>query len=326
MIPISTPHMLIIFGPTGVGKSDLAEQIANHIPSEIINMDVGQLYVPLTIGTAKPDWRTSSIPHHLFDEVDKPVDYSVALYRARVIERMQLIWNNGKLPILVGGSGFYLKSLLFPPTVPVIAPNNTLVTPENVMEYWATLFQIDPVRAMAIDKYDVYRVGRALNIWNATGVKPSEYQVSYDPPASYTLLFLTRSREELYGRINMRVDCMMEQGWLNEVSGLRDTEWEPFLLKKKLIGYNELLQYLHGSKTGDAWNDTVTLIKQRTRHYAKRQHTFWRMLKQKLEPDIVRNKSTDPYSSAESINLTLLNVDLYIKLLVQRLPISMHRK
>lgn len=312
-------HMLIIFGSTGVGKSDFAEQLAQQMAAEIINMDVGQFYLPLTIGTAKPDWRNSSISHRLFDVMDKPEDYSVALYRTHLMEAMQSIWDKGKMPILVGGSGFYLKSILFPPTVPVVVASSTIVTQENVLTYWSELQSIDPIRAASIDKYDVYRVGRALDIWHSTGVRPSEYVSLYQPPASFTLLFLTRSREELYSRINSRVDLMMQQGWLQEVKSLCQTDWEDFLLKKKLIGYNELLCYLHEQKTDAELDDVVGLIKQRTRHYAKRQHTFWRMLKQKLDHEISCNKQSDPVSSAESINLTLLNVDLYIKLLSQRL-------
>jgi tRNA dimethylallyltransferase len=323
MLTPMTRHILIIFGPTGVGKSDFAERIAGSIPAEIINMDMGQLYVPLAIGTAKPDWRSSSTAHHLFDIIDAPIDYSVALYRDHAIKTMQTIWNKGKLPILVGGSGFYLKSLLFPPSVPLVVSNNTVVTQKNVEAYWHELNTIDPVRAGSINKGDIYRIGRALDIWYATGVKPSSFEVSYQPPASFTLLFLTRSREELYARINERVDCMIENGWLVEVKELYQAGWDSFLLKKKLIGYNELLNYLQGQKTPVNWDHTVRTIKQRTRQYAKRQHTFWRMLKQQLDYEIAQNKDVQMISSAESINLTLLNVDLYIKLLSQRLTVLM---
>lgn len=315
----NVPHILVIFGPTGVGKSDFAEQIAQHVPAEIINMDVGQLYTPLTIGTAKPNWRYSSITHHLFDVLDSPCDYNVATYRSRVLDLIRSLWLQGKVPILVGGSGFYLKSLFFPPTMPVVVTNNRVVTQENVHDYWLALQQVDPVRAAAIDKQDTYRIGRALGIWHATGIKPSDYAVSFEPPCSFTLLFLTRPRQELYDRINARVDIMMQQGWLSEVERLYQTDWESFLLKKKLIGYNELLDYLHSQRTVHGLENTITSIKQRTRHYAKRQHTFWRMLKQQLEPVMSVDQKHDMVSKMESIDMTLLNSDLYIKLLVQRL-------
>lgn len=312
-------HMLIIFGPTGVGKSELAERIAQNIPAEIINMDMGQFYTPLTIGTAKPDWRNASVPHHLFDIVNVPEDFSVVAYRASLMNVLQQVWSRGNMPIVVGGSGFYLNSIFFPPKVPVAVPNTRVVTRETVLRAWQELHDIDPARAALIEKHDSYRVGRALDIWYTTGVKPSEYTVSFQAPSSFTLLFLTRERESLYKRINERVEVMMQQGWLNEVEGLCQTDWEHFLLKKKLIGYNELLHYMDGDKTEPDLKDAVAIIKQRTRHYAKRQHTFWRMLQQKIAYELAMQEGGGRDSSLELINLTLLNVDLYIKLLTQRL-------
>src|SRR5579863_9779399 len=112
---INRPFMLIVYGPTGVGKTDVALAIAQHIPAEIINMDMGQFYTPLSIGTAKPDWKNSPIPHHLFDIIDTPINYTVAEYRTMLYKTVQEVIGRGNLPILVGGSGFYLHSLLFPP-------------------------------------------------------------------------------------------------------------------------------------------------------------------------------------------------------------------
>ena len=107
--------MLIIFGPTAVGKTDFALKVAERVPAEIVNMDVGQLYTPLSIGTAKPNWRSETVPHHLFDYVDKPRNITVVEYRKILLEVLEDIWQRGKLPIIVGGSGFYLKSIFFPP-------------------------------------------------------------------------------------------------------------------------------------------------------------------------------------------------------------------
>lgn len=107
--------MIIISGPTAAGKSDFALELAEKIPSEIINMDMGQMYAALSIGTAKPDWQSSSIVHHLFDSIDSPRNYTVVEYRKNVLEILEGIWAKKKLPIVVGGSGFYLKSLFFPP-------------------------------------------------------------------------------------------------------------------------------------------------------------------------------------------------------------------
>src|SRR5204862_4915580 len=110
---IKQSFIVIIYGPTGVGKTDVALTLAHHFPSEIINMDVGQFYVPLSIGTAKPDWKKESTPHHLFDIIDSQSNYTVTEYRNKVQTTIKDIINRGNLPILVGGSGFYLHTLLF---------------------------------------------------------------------------------------------------------------------------------------------------------------------------------------------------------------------
>ena len=106
--------VLIVFGATGVGKTDCVDKLVETIPAEIVNGDMGQLYVPFSIGSAKPDWKNHPTPHHLFDEIDTPQNYSVTQYRERLLEICRDIWSRGKLPIIVGGSTFYLSSLFFP--------------------------------------------------------------------------------------------------------------------------------------------------------------------------------------------------------------------
>ena len=110
---IKQPFTLIIYGPTGVGKTDLALDLAQHIPIEIINMDMGQFYTPLSIGTAKPDWKNSPVPHHLFDIINEPRNFTVSEYRILFYKKVGEIIERGNLPVVVGGSGFYLHSLLF---------------------------------------------------------------------------------------------------------------------------------------------------------------------------------------------------------------------
>ncbi len=108
-------YTLIITGPTASGKTDLSLAIAREIDAEIINGDVGQFYTPLSVGTAKPDWRNQEVPHHLFDIISEPQDFSVSAYRQLVIDTAEKVWQRGRLPIIVGGSLFYIKSLFFPP-------------------------------------------------------------------------------------------------------------------------------------------------------------------------------------------------------------------
>ena len=127
MVQESTKYMIIIYGPTAVGKTDAAFKIAEHISAEIINADVGQFYTPLLIGTAKPDWKKSPVPHHLFDILDEPKDLTVAQYRELLIPVLDEIWRRNNIPIIVSGSGFYLTYIFFPPEA------NTIDQQEKVL-------------------------------------------------------------------------------------------------------------------------------------------------------------------------------------------------
>lgn len=313
-----TKSILIIYGPTGVGKTDCAQIIAQQLPSEIINLDMGQLYTPLTIGTAKPDWRSESTPHHLFDIIDTPRNYSVQEYRDAVIPLIKEIWERDRLPILVGGSGFYLRSLFFPPSVEDLAeyiPDEEI----SAQDLWQDLYAIDPERAQRIHKHDVYRIKRALSIWQSTGRKPSEYLPRYIPVAPYRIIFLNRERNELYTRINKRVHTMIEAGWLDEVRALMGTAWEPFILDKKIIGYDDLIRYFTGEQTTESFQRTISLIQKRTRHYAKRQLTYWRMLQRDLihsHEHYLRTHANGFGIELDEVNLTFTNLEEYINKLL----------
>jgi tRNA dimethylallyltransferase len=312
------PFMLIIYGPTGVGKTDIALTIAANIPAEIINMDVGQFYTPLSIGTAKPDWKNSAIPHHLFDIINTPLNYTVSEYRKLLYTTVHDVIKRHKLPILVGGTGFYLHSLLFSPEVAI--PHND-ITPlyDAEADLWQELYDVDPVRALRIDKADMYRIKRALSIWHATGKLPSSYVPIYHPEADYSIIFLERDRKQLYQRINARVLEMFDQGWIAEAQTLIGTPWQKFIQHKNIIGYNEIFDYLSGKKTNDDFCDMINKISNQTRHYAKRQFTFWR----KLEREIKKEKqyTGNNIGCLEAVNLTNIDIDTYINELLKRLPL-----
>lgn len=325
---------IILFGPTGVGKTDLSLELAKQLPVEIVNMDVGQLYTPLSIGTAKPDWRPDKTPHHLFDIIDVPRDYTVLEYREQALSTMEKIWHRNHIPILVGGSGFYLSSLFFPPTTgacknhaePSGHPTHyESLTPKDL---WLELKRIDPERAAAIHPHDTYRINRALAIWQATGKKPSTYTSVYQPPASYFLIFLTRNRQELYARINERVESMLAQGWQQEVQRLLATPWESFLRTKGLIGYPELCDYVSGTQSSEKHAHVIQKIQQKTRAYAKRQETFWRMLEKKLRIAHATKELTEKKNAIRShlitINLTEPASDQYISELLNRVVTSFY--
>lgn len=296
------PSIVIISGPTATGKSDLACELASKFPAEIVNADMGQLYTPLSIGTAKPEWRSQVVPHHLFDVIDTARDCTVVEYKAMVMPVIKEIWARKATPIVVGGSGFYIQSLLFPPKGPIVTSDVDQV-PD-----WNLLNAIDPDRAKKIHPHDFYRISRALNIWKATGTKPSTFSRQYNPLCKTCFLWVARDKQDLCERINKRVIDMIDQGWLDECSKLIGTPWEPFIHKKKLIGYPELCDYLRGAKNLKTLADVIEVIQLKARKYAKRQLTFWSMLKRQLIP----LADDDTPVVTHEFNLTLDDPRLYI--------------
>lgn len=313
------PFALIIFGPTGVGKTDLSLEIARHYDSEIINGDMGQFYTPLSIGTAKPDWKNDPVPHHLFDIVDEPRNITVYDYRRMLIEKVNEIWGRGKLPIIVGGSGFYLKSLFFPPSG-TATPSDFLPQVSDD-ELWGRLNDIDPERSAHIAPRDYYRLRRALAIWHTTGKSPSSCQPEFDLPFRFLLLYVSRDKDDLYQRINERTHVMVRDGWLDEVRQLKGTPWEAFLYEKKLIGYDVLFDYLCHEPSELALDRAVELIQQRTRQYAKRQNTFWKGLERQLNAAVEACFHGLNVGEAQLINLTLYDRALYITQVLKRLVV-----
>lgn len=318
---------IVITGPTGVGKTDLALSLAQSLPIEIINADVGQFYEPLTIGTAKPDWRHLPCRHHLFDIIDHPRDLSVLEYRERVRLCISAIRERGNIPLIVGGSLFYLKSLIYPPRAQqsgsVAGENERQVaepqtpspqeTAQSVVNLWNELYALDPVRAQAINKNDHYRITRALAIWRQTGRKPSECVPVYDPLFDFFLMYVSREKKQLHERIAQRVDAMLHGGWIEEVRCLKDSAWEPFLLRKKIIGYPDILQYLNSSVSNHGSTSLSENITRKTLSYAKRQETFWRS----FERTLAHARAGHAHESFHThCNLTLSHDDLYINQLL----------
>lgn len=299
-------RIIVLYGPTAVGKTELSIKIAHQVKGEIINADLGQFYVPFTIGTAKPDWKSSPIQHHLFDILNKPVDFDVYQYRQQIHHSVLALFARNKVPIIVGGSGFYISSLFFLPGMRMFQSRDATLQ-KNALNLWEQLKKIDPVRAAQIHPHDIYRLKRALSIWYETGQLPSAQLPLYAPIAPYILFILTRDRTELYERINQRVIQMFDEGWIQEVEKIKDTAWVPFIKRKKLIGYPEIIDYIMQKKNENFLQIVIDAIAQKTRNYAKRQEIFGRMLVKKLAPyeDIGIGKT-------QVVNLTLSGNDLYI--------------
>jgi tRNA dimethylallyltransferase len=302
-------YSLIISGPTASGKTELSLEIAKTLEkrfgkkTQIVNADVGQFYTPLSIGTAKPDWQNMPVRHHLFGILDDPKDLNVVSYRKIIIDTVDSIWREGEIPIIVGGSLFYIKSLFFPPMLGTNEHARVKSEPGN----WDKLYEIDPERAMAIHPNDSYRINRALALWKQTGKKPSELEPEFDPPFSARIIFIDLDRELLYKRINLRTEQMIGlsdsgDSWIEETKGLKSTEWERFLKQKKLIGYPEIFDWIDCGEKVEQIPDLIKLIQVKTRNYAKRQITFWKKFRNLLLP---------PFAGATSFceTLTIDSVD-----------------
>ncbi len=277
--------IIFIYGPTAVGKSDFAVALADVAPIEIVNCDVGQFYTPLSIGTAKPDWKNEKVPHHLFDVLNEPRDYTVVEYKKALLTVCEEIWARGATPVVVGGSGFYIKSLFFTPLEESSekAGTDEKFKDEAPEDLWKQLVAIDPERAQALHPNDRYRVERALTLASLQRSLSSLQPTYEDLGVPCLLLCLSRDRENLYQRINERTEKMVQGGWIEEVADLQKSSWAPFLKRKKLIGYDVILNALEYSED---YQTVVKIIAQKTRHYAKRQMTFWRMLEKALAPHV----------------------------------------
>lgn len=296
----------IIYGPTAVGKSDFAHTLAERIGGEIINVDAAQFYTPFTIGTAKPDWKCASVPYHMYDVCDQPVNYSVARYREEAQRLVTDITARGKVPIFVGGSGFYIHSLFFP-----VPTHDTSIAsrPPISQVTWESLHGIDPVRAAAIHPHDIYRITRALALYQQTGALPSALEPSYCPITELFLVELSLPTELLKERIQTRVAHMLQHGWIEETKILLNTPWEAFVLQKKWIGYPELIDYCKAGEPANGLHQVEDSIVRNTWRYARRQLAYGRMLKQKIKHASRRELSLN-------IDLTSSYIELYIEKLL----------
>jgi len=302
-------YVVLISGATATGKSGIALQLAQKISGEIINADIGSFYSPLTIGTAKPDFASETVPHHFFNILDQPDNFTVVQFRERLKVLLQEIWNRGNVPVIVGGSAFYIKSFFYKQhdiegTDIWVRELEKLLVPSK--ELWLQLQSVDQQRASQINEADRYRIIRALAIFKATGQKPSLFKQEFEPLAPFYFVVCSRDRSDLYKRINKRVLEMVDSGWREEVENLRGTKWESFLRKKKLIGYDDLLE---NNNNDVVISDVFDVIAQKTRNYAKRQIIFLNKLQKELRQ---ATSSGDLIGRVEEINLTLYGVGLYI--------------
>ncbi len=279
--PVREP-VLVLIGPTAVGKTALSIALAERFSCEIVGLDSMQIYRHMDIGTAKATAEERArVPHHLLDVVNPDEEYHVARYVADATEACRQIIGRGNRPLLVGGTGLYLKGLLEGlfeiPAIPEAVRVNLgqRLAEEGRAVLFAELSLCDPESAERIHPNDTHRLLRALEIFKATGRSWSEHlREQQVRPALTTVLRigLHCEREALYERINLRVEKMVEEGLLGEVEKLLAMGYDPGLKAMQSIGYRHMLQYLQGQWD---WEETLFLLARDTRRYAKRQMTWF---------------------------------------------------
>ena len=274
--------VIVVAGPTAVGKTEYAIDVANAFDGEIVSCDSMQLYKYMDIGSAKPTPEELAMArHHLVDIIDPREEFSVARYQKLALQAVQDIAERGKMPVISGGTGLYLNSLLYEMDFGGSEKNTefrkrmeNIALNEGPDRLYQMLAERDPAAASRLHPNNVKRVIRALEaLEQGKSISSFECVTKERPGLNADMIALNRDREELYERINTRVDKLVEMGLVDEVRGLMDMGLKASDISMKGIGYKEVIDYLDGNTTLDEAIDT---IKKNTRHYAKRQMTWLR--------------------------------------------------
>jgi len=276
--------VIVIAGPTASGKTDLAIELALKVNGEIISADSMQIYREMNIGTAKPTMEErKGIPHHMMDIVYPDEEFSVAQFQKGAKECIKDILSRGKVPIVAGGTGLYINTLVYNITFSeTITDWNYRKKLENIAREQGAealhllLQKVDPVSAEKIHPNNVKRVIRALEVYETTGKPISQHQMEsrqIKPEYDYKIFGIEVDRDVLYSRIDVRVDKMMEMGLYEEVENILNKGYSPDLVSLQGIGYKEIIMAIQGECT---LGEAVDKIKLNTRHLAKRQMTWFR--------------------------------------------------
>lgn len=275
--------LIILTGPTAVGKTKASIGLAKAVDGEIISADSMQVYRHMDIGSAKikPE-EMEGIPHHLIDVLEPDDEFHVVKFQQLAKKAMREIWERGHIPIVTGGTGFYIQALLYDID---FDENEKEDACRKELEAYARehgaealhekLALVDPASAEMIHPNNIKRVIRALEFYEQTGKRISEHnetQRQRESPYAFAYFVLTDDRAHLYERINRRVDQMIEEGLVNEVQALKDKGYTKQLVSMQGLGYKEILDYLDGNCTLE---EAIYTIKRDTRHFAKRQLTWF---------------------------------------------------
>lgn len=276
--------LIILTGPTSVGKTKLSISLAKKLNGEIISADSMQVYKRMNIGTAKAsEAEQAEIRHHLIDILEPWEDFNVVSFQEYAKKAVNDIQSRGKIPIVVGGTGFYIQSLLYDINFTENDVNTELrkrleaeSQKDDGISLYNYLLQIDPVAAEQIHPNNKKRVIRAVEFYELTGEKISDHNAEQKQHASaYNSAYfvLTMNRETLYNRIDQRVDIMLQEGLLNEVKSLLAEGCTPEMVSMQGLGYKEIIRHLQGEITLE---EAIYNLKRDTRHFAKRQLTWFR--------------------------------------------------
>jgi len=274
--------VLVIVGPTAVGKSTMAITIAKVLGGEIVSVDSRYLYRGMNIGTAKPsEWELRKVPHYLVDVANPDETWSLAQIQEEANRRIKEILQRKRLPIVVGGTGQYIRAIVEGWSPPAVVPDEKA---RAVLENWLKempyekrrekLALLDPESAMAIDARNLRRMIRAFEVIFRTGRRFSELRGGQKPPYQFFQIGLILPRDVLYSRVDQRIQEMITRGFLDEVKELLSKGYSPQLPSFSAIGYREMASYLQGEITFD---EAVRLMKRKTRILIRRQANWFRL-------------------------------------------------
>ena len=305
--------LVVLTGPTAVGKTKLSIELAKRIGGEIISADSAQVYKHMDIGSAKirPE-EMEGIPHYLVDELEPSEEFNVVVFQQKTKQYMQEIYERGHIPILVGGTGFYIQAVLYDINFSVDDDNHQIreelesLAKEKGAEFMhEELRKVDPVSADAIHANNVKRVIRALEYYKLTGQKISEHneeQRKNESPYDFSYFVLNDHRDLLYERIDKRVDEMVTEGLIEEVKHLKELGYDRSYVSMQALGYKEIFSFLDGEISLD---DAVYIIKRDTRHFAKRQITWF-----KREKEVIWvNKPEFNYNNEEILDFMYQHIN-----------------
>jgi len=312
MIVMEKEKILVVLGPTSIGKTKVSIDIAKRLNSEIISTDSMQIYKKMDIGTAKINEKEKEgIKHHMIDLIYPKEEFSVYDYQNLSLEIIDKLLAENKTPILVGGSGLYINSILYDLDFNKVSSDEKvrnkyygLKEKKGKMFLYSLLEEKDKEAAKKIHPNNVKRVVRALEVLEVTGKKYSQNNNfrKYSEKYNFIIIGLEMNRELLYNRINLRVERMIEEGLINEVEELYNEGYDKSYQSMQAIGYKEIIDYIEGNTTKE---EAVRLIKRNTRRFAKRQITWFK-------PDD-RIKWVDITDYKENYQSLLNEIMLYIK-------------